>query len=197
MSYFLKPSLNENDLAIIERGDTAAHSIDAGQHVSWHGKTGRAKAAILQGATLDDSLFDYDETGLFNGLIASILAVTTVFSRNGSWTNSGNMTKTYKITGNGLFFVNAIMASSTNADTGTVQAHINESNESKQTLDLIAKSASRVSAEKTLDPLAADACALLKCNGVRYIQIYIRCTRDGTNSWIHSFTAIGCTVTEI
>ena len=66
MSYFPKPSLNENDLAIIERGATAAHSIDAGQYVTWHGKTGKAKAAILQGATLSDSLFDYDEDGALN-----------------------------------------------------------------------------------------------------------------------------------
>lgn len=66
MSYFPKPSLNENDLAIIERGGTAAHSIEAGQYVSWHGRTGKAKAAILQGATLDDTLFDYDEDGVLN-----------------------------------------------------------------------------------------------------------------------------------
>lgn len=64
--YFPKPSLNENDLAIIERGDTAAHSIEAGQYVSWKGRTGKAKAAILQGATLDDTLFDYDEDGALN-----------------------------------------------------------------------------------------------------------------------------------
>lgn len=62
--YFPKPSLNENDLAIIERGDTAAHSIEAGRYVSWHGKTGKAKTAILQGATLSESLFDYDEDGV-------------------------------------------------------------------------------------------------------------------------------------
>lgn len=71
MSYFPKPSLNENDLAIIERGATAAHSIEAGQYVTWHGKTGKAKAAILQGATLSDSLFDYDEDGILNVLSGS------------------------------------------------------------------------------------------------------------------------------
>mgnify|MGYP006958178170 CR=1 FL=1 len=64
--YFPKPSLNENDLAIIERGATADHSIEAGQYVSWHGRTGKAKAAILQGTTLSDSLFDYDEDGMLN-----------------------------------------------------------------------------------------------------------------------------------
>lgn len=68
MPYFPKPSLNENDLAIIERGDTAAHSIEAGKYVSWHGRTGKAKAAILQGATLDDSLFDYDEDGILSSI---------------------------------------------------------------------------------------------------------------------------------
>ena len=68
MSYFPKPSLNENDLAIIERGDTAIHSIEAGQYVSWKGRTGKAKAAILQGATLIESLFDYEEDGTLNAL---------------------------------------------------------------------------------------------------------------------------------
>lgn len=72
MSYFPKPSLNENDLAIIERGATAAHSIDAGKYVSWHGRTGKAKADILQGATLSSSLFDYDDEGALNALNASI-----------------------------------------------------------------------------------------------------------------------------
>lgn len=72
MSYFLKPSLNENDLAIIERGATAAHSIEAGQYVSWHGRTGKAKADILQGATLSESLFDYEEDGTLNALNASL-----------------------------------------------------------------------------------------------------------------------------
>ena len=72
MSYFPKPSLNENDLAIIERGDTVTHSIEAGQYVSWKGRTGKAKAAILQGATLDDTLFDYDEDGALNVLGASL-----------------------------------------------------------------------------------------------------------------------------
>ena len=66
--YFPKPALNENDLAIIERGDTAEHSIEAGQCVSWKGKLGKANAAILQGATLDDSLFDYDADGVFDRL---------------------------------------------------------------------------------------------------------------------------------
>ena len=78
MSYFPKPSLNENDLAIIERGDTAAHSIEAGQYVSWHGRTGKAKAAILQGATLSDSLFDYDEDGVLNA--SCIKEVTNEFT---------------------------------------------------------------------------------------------------------------------
>lgn len=64
--YFPKPSLNENDLAIIERGDTATHSIEAGQYVSWKGKLGKANAAILQGTTLDDSLFDYETDGVLN-----------------------------------------------------------------------------------------------------------------------------------
>lgn len=64
--YFPKPSINENDLAIIERGDTASHSIEAGQYVSWKGKLGKAVSAILQGATLEDSLFEYDEDGVLN-----------------------------------------------------------------------------------------------------------------------------------
>ena len=77
MPYFPKPSLNENDLAIIERGDTAAHSIEAGQYVSWHGRTGKAKAAILQGATLSDSLFDYDEDGTLNTLNSKLTNITS------------------------------------------------------------------------------------------------------------------------
>lgn len=64
--YFPKPAINENDLAIIERGDTAGHSIEAGQYVSWKGKLGKANSAILQGATLDDSLFDYETDGVLN-----------------------------------------------------------------------------------------------------------------------------------
>jgi len=86
MSYFPKPSLNENDLAIIERGDTAAHSIEAGQYVSWHGRTGKAKAAILQGTTMSDSLFDYDEDGVLN---ASYLQVVS---------GNDDMGKSYKDT---------------------------------------------------------------------------------------------------
>lgn len=66
--YFPKPAINENDLAIIERGDTAEHSIEAGQYVSWKGKLGKANSAILQGATLDDSLFDYETDGMLNDL---------------------------------------------------------------------------------------------------------------------------------
>lgn len=66
--YFPKPAINENDLAIIERGDTASHSIEAGQYVSWKGKLGKANSAILQGATLDDSLFDYETDGVINEL---------------------------------------------------------------------------------------------------------------------------------
>lgn len=64
--YFPKPAVNENDLAIIERGDTAEHSISAGQYVSWKGKLGKAVSAILQGATLDDSLFSYETYGVLN-----------------------------------------------------------------------------------------------------------------------------------
>lgn len=66
--YFPKPAINENDLAIIERGDTAEHSISAGQYVSWKGKLGKAVSAILQGATLDDSLFSYETDGVINSL---------------------------------------------------------------------------------------------------------------------------------
>lgn len=66
--YFPKPAINENDLAIIERGDTASHSIEAGQYVSWKGKLGKAVSAILQGATLDDSLFSYETDGVINEL---------------------------------------------------------------------------------------------------------------------------------
>lgn len=66
--YFPKPAINENDLAIIERGDTASNSIEAGQYVSWNGKLGKAVSAILQGATLDDSLFDYETDGVINEL---------------------------------------------------------------------------------------------------------------------------------
>lgn len=66
--YFPKPSLNENDLAIIERGDTAVHAIEAGQYVSWKGKLGKAISSILQGATLDDSLFSYETDGVINSL---------------------------------------------------------------------------------------------------------------------------------
>ena len=73
--YFPKPSVNENDLAIIERGDTASHSIEAGQYVSWKGKLGKAVSAILQGATLDDSLFSYEEDGVINSLSNKILWV--------------------------------------------------------------------------------------------------------------------------
>lgn len=71
--YFPKPAINENDLAIIERGDTASHSIDAGQYVSWKGKLGKANAAILQGATLDDSLFSYETDGVINSLNNKII----------------------------------------------------------------------------------------------------------------------------
>lgn len=78
MAYFPKPSLNENDLAIIERGDTAAHSIETGQCVSWHGKTGRAKAAILQGTTLEDSMFDYNEDGVLNTSLKTAELIDTV-----------------------------------------------------------------------------------------------------------------------
>ena len=90
MSYFPKPSLNENDLAIIERGDTAAHSIEAGQYVSWKGRTGKAKAAILQGATLEDTLFDYSENGVINEFNASILirTVTLLSTAGGRTSNS-------------------------------------------------------------------------------------------------------------
>ena len=66
--YFPKPAINENDLAIIERGDTAEHSIGAGQYVSWKGKLGKAVSAILQGATLDDNLFSYEEDGALNAV---------------------------------------------------------------------------------------------------------------------------------
>lgn len=66
--YFPKPSVNENDLAIIERGDTASHSIEAGQYVSWKGKLGKAVSTILQGATLEDSLFSYEENGTLNAV---------------------------------------------------------------------------------------------------------------------------------
>lgn len=101
MSYFPKPSLNENDLAIIERGDTAAHSIDAGQYVSWHGRTGKAKAAILQGATLSDSLFDYDEDGMLNhGL---------------EWSTTEKIIGTW-IDGRPVYFVTIPFNSAVNAD---------------------------------------------------------------------------------
>ena len=71
--YFPKPAINENDLAIIERGDTAEHSISAGQYVSWKGKLGKANSAILQGATLEDSLFDYETDGVINSLNNNII----------------------------------------------------------------------------------------------------------------------------
>lgn len=70
--YFPKPAINENDLAIIERGDTAEHSIEAGRYVSWKGKLGKANSAILQGATLDDSLFSYETDGVINSLSNNI-----------------------------------------------------------------------------------------------------------------------------
>lgn len=82
--YLLKPSLNENDMAIIERGDTAAHDIEAGQYVSWHGKLGKAKAAILQGATLDDTLFDYEEDGTLNDIAGKL----KVHTETKNWTCS-------------------------------------------------------------------------------------------------------------
>ena len=74
--YFPKPAINENDLAIIERGETAEHSIGAGQYVSWKGKLGKATSAILQGATLDGSLFDYETDGVINSLSNKIKVKT-------------------------------------------------------------------------------------------------------------------------
>ena len=91
--YLLKPSLNKSDLAIIERSDTAAHDIEAGQYVSWHGKLGRAKSAILQGATLDDNLFDYEEDGALNYMNNYIIAQSFVFrSLSGGGNKQTNVT---------------------------------------------------------------------------------------------------------
>lgn len=91
--YFPKPAINENDLAIIERGDTASHSIEAGQYVSWKGKLGKANAAILQGATLDDSLFEYEESGVLSYLSNYIIAQTFALRNlSGSQTKTGTVT---------------------------------------------------------------------------------------------------------
>ena len=69
MSYFPKPEKNENDLAIILREDTATRSVQAGQYVSWRGRTGKAKADIQQGDALSVGLFDYDEDGALNSML--------------------------------------------------------------------------------------------------------------------------------
>lgn len=87
--YFPKPSINENDLAIIERGDTAAHSISAGQYVSWRGKVGKAKDAILQGATLESSLFNYDEDGAINSLSDDIIVDGVLLTNSAELPSSG------------------------------------------------------------------------------------------------------------
>ena len=72
MSYFPKPEKNENDLAIILREDTATRSVQAGQYVSWRGRTGKAKADIQQGDALSAELFDYEEDGALNTVDSAI-----------------------------------------------------------------------------------------------------------------------------
>lgn len=67
MSYFPKPEKNENDLAIILREDVATRSVQAGQYVSWRGRTGKAINDIQQGDALSESLFEYDDDGVLNG----------------------------------------------------------------------------------------------------------------------------------
>lgn len=76
MSYFPKPSINENDMVIVQHNDYAKQSISAGQLVQWKGFLLKAKADILNGAPLSDSLFDpTDDDGELNELNDSIPAI--------------------------------------------------------------------------------------------------------------------------
>ena len=66
MAYQLGPSFDEDEIVIVQKGDTATRSIDAGSFVLWNGKVRKAKAAILQGTELSSSLFDGCPDGALN-----------------------------------------------------------------------------------------------------------------------------------
>lgn len=72
------PSINENDLVIIERTDYASQAISKGAYVQWNGKLRTAKDAILQGAELSASLFDDADSdgGALNGIVTKVSALS-------------------------------------------------------------------------------------------------------------------------
>lgn len=89
MDYRLGPSVDEDELAIVQKGNVATRAIGKGNYVWWNGRMRKAKAAILQSQALSESLFNVTSDGVLNDLSKyAIVASTGTIAKDSATTLS-------------------------------------------------------------------------------------------------------------
>lgn len=114
---------------------------------------------------------------------------------SGNFTGNSNVSKYYKVIGNGMLFVSAYTRASNSSDTGTTTTTIYQCDDQKENIDTLAFDSDRQQTANTARPAASASLARYFEDG-ECIRVYHACTKNGSNAWCHVITTMGCQVEE-